>query len=211
MTLAEIRAAARAYFSEDMNPAHDWHHVTRVGAIADRLLAERNDADEFVVRAAVYLHDIGRAREDAGTIENHAKWGASEAGAILRDQGISEDRIDSVQHAVRAHRYSGPTEPKSIEARILSDADNLDALGAVGIARCFTYGGELGNRMYDPDLPPEADETESGATQYNHFYKKILDLPDAMHTQTGREMAEARRAFVETFLTRFDAEVRGER
>lgn len=208
MAAGEIRARARSYFESSMSPAHDWHHVQRVEALADRLLSAV-DADERPVRLAVLLHDIGRAREDRGEIEDHAAWGAREARDILADHGVAAARIDAVCHAVAAHRYSTAPEPETREAEILSDADNLDALGAVGVARCFTYGGELGEVIHDPETPPRADDSADGVSQYNHFYKKILDLPDRMYTDAGREIAADRAAFVERFLERFDREVDG--
>jgi uncharacterized protein len=89
--------------------------------------------------------------------------------------------------------------------------DNLDALGAVGIARCFTDGGERGETIHDPDTAPEGDGTAAGSTQYDHFHEKILDLPDRTYTDAGREIAADRRGYVEAFLARFEAEVAGER
>ena len=210
MDIAELRATARDYFDEELSPAHDWHHVERVEALAERLCEECDGADERTVRLAVLLHDIGRAREDRGETDDHARWGAREARSLLADRDVADDRIDAVCHAIRVHRYSGDRDPETLEAEILCDADNLDALGAVGIARCFTYGGERGETIHDPELPPEADDSAVGATQYNHFYKKILDLPERMYTDAGRAIAGDRRAVVEDFLDRFDREVAGE-
>lgn len=206
----EIRAVARSYFDDEMNPAHDWYHVQRVEALAETLLERYDEADESVVRHAVLLHDIGRAREDRGEIDDHASWGTSTARDILSSRGFEDDHIDAVCHAIEVHRYSNDLEPQTLEAEILCDADNLDALGAVGIARCFSYGGELGQTIYDPDLLPAEDDTAAGEHQYNHFHKKILDLPDRMYTDAGRELARERSAFVQTFLDRFDREVSGE-
>ncbi len=211
MTVDDIRATARSYFDDGLSPAHDWHHVQRVESLADRLLAEYPEADERTVRLAALLHDVGRSREDRGEIDDHATWGARKAESILSERGVALDRIEAVCHAIRVHRYSNDREPRTIEAEILCDADNLDALGAVGVARCFTFGGELGKPMHDPDLPPEADETASGATNYNHFYKKILDLPGRMYTDAGREIAADRADYVRGFLERFDREIAGER
>jgi len=208
--MTQIRDRAQSYFAESMSPAHDWHHVQRVEALADRLLDHYPDADEETVRLAVLLHDIGRAREDRGEIDDHAAWGAREARELLAEHGVAEQRIDAVCHAVAAHRFSTDPEPTTLEAKLLSDADNLDALGAVGIARCFAYGGERGEVIHDPAVPPEADDSAAGRSQYNHFYKKILDLPERMYTDAGRRIADDRAAFVEAFLDRFDREVAAE-
>ncbi|MHB9287454.1 HD domain-containing protein [Halobacteriales archaeon Cl-PHB] len=209
--LAAVRETARSYFADELSPAHDWHHVQRVESLAERLLESYPEADGHTVRLAVLLHDVGRSLEDRGEIDDHATWGASEAETILAERDVSRERIDAVCHAIRVHRYSNDREPRTIEAAILCDADNLDALGAVGVARCFTFGGELGKPMHDPDLPPGEDATASGATNYNHFHKKILDLPDRMYTEAGAELAADRAAYVRGFLERFDAEVAGER
>ena len=210
MNVEEVRETARSYFDDELSPAHDWHHVERVEALAERLLDEYDGADERTVRLAVLLHDIGRAREDRGEIADHATWGAREARSLLAERGVDGERVDAVCHAVQVHRYSSDAEPETLEAEILCDADNLDALGAVGIARCFTYGGERGETIHDPDLPPDADDTAAGATQYNHFHKKILALPERMYTDAGRALAADRRAVVADFLERFEREVDGE-
>ena len=204
----EIRRRARTYF-DDVAPAHDWHHVKRVERLADTLASEYDDVNERVLTRAVLLHDIGRGREDRGEIDDHADWGAERAGEILTECDHSADEIGHVQHCIRAHRYSNDIEPETLEAKLLSDADNLDALGAVGIARCFTYGGEFGTPIHDSDLPPDEDPSSVGSTQFNHFHKKILNLPERMYTDAGRRVARDRQAFVETFLERFEREVAG--
>lgn len=205
----EIRPHAEEYF-ENVAPAHDWHHVQRVAALAETLAAEY-DPDERILFSAVWLHDIGRGREDRGDIDDHAAWGAEEAARLLDGFDVTDSEIEAIQHCIRAHRFSNDVEAETLEAKLLSDADNLDALGAVGIGRVFCYGAEHGQPMHDPDVPIEADETRSGATSVNHFYKKIFRLPARMYTDAGRRMAEERRAFVEAFVERFEAEAAGER
>lgn len=206
-----VRSTARSYFPREMNPAHDWFHVRRVEANADRLAAERPDADAELVRLAALLHDIGRPKEDRGEIEDHAEWGAEESERVLRDRGATDETADAVAHCVRAHRYANRIDPGTIEAKILSDADNLDALGAVGIARCFSYGGERGSPIHDPSLPPEDDPTDAGRTQFNHVHKKLLGLRERMYTDVGRELATERTEFVREFARRFETEAAGER
>lgn len=209
--LETVRTRARSYF-EDAPPAHDWHHVERVATLAETLI-ERHPADgidDRVVSLAVFLHDIGREKEDRGEIDDHAEWGAMEAGRILEDVGASPETIDHVQHCVRAHRYSNAVEPETPEAELVSDADNLDALGAIGIARTFAHGGALGQPMYDPETPVADDDTAAGGTQYNHLHKKILELPDRMYTDVGRELADERATVVRDYITQFDRELAGE-
>jgi len=204
-----LRRVARSYF-EAVSPAHDWHHVRRVETLAERLLTE-HDADGETVRLAVLLHDIGRPREDRGAVSDHAEWGAREARRLLEERGVDPERVDGVCHAVRVHRYSNDHEPETLEAQLVCDADNLDALGAVGLARCFTYGGQRGEVIHDPDRPPVEDDTTEGATQYNNVHKKLLDLPDRMYTDAVAGVAADRAAFLRAFVARFDREVRGER
>lgn len=194
-----------------MNPAHDWFHVQRVQANAERLLAHHPDANTKRIRLSVLFHDIGRAKEDQGDIEDHAEWGANESERILREHNAAQETIDAVGHCIRAHRYSNQITPETIEAKIVSDADNLDALGAVGIARCFTYGGERGLSIHDPSLPPEEDDSSAGTTQFNHLHKKILDLPNRMYTDAGKELAEKRSEFVRKFTQRLKQETAGYR
>ena len=202
---------ARQYFA-DAPPAHDWHHVQRVDTLATTLVDRLPEpVDKDVLSLAVVLHDIGRTREDRGEIDDHASWGAREAGEILRDEGGDMTTIEAVQHCIRSHRYSSDVKPETIEAKILCDADNLDALGAIGIARVFAYGGEMGSPICDPSVPPADDETVDGQSQYNHLHKKILDLPARMYTDAGRDLATDRAAFVRTYIDQFDAETGGNR
>jgi uncharacterized protein len=206
----EVRERARTYF-DGASLAHDWHHVRRVARLAETLVEESaDDLDDQVLFAAVWLHDIGRGREDRGEIEDHAEWGADEAADVLRDLGADAETIERVRHCIRAHRYSNDVDPETREAELLSDADNLDALGAVGIARVFAYGGELGQPIHDPDLPPETDDSIAGETQFNHIHEKILDLPERMYTDAGRELADERAAYVAAFADRFEREAMGE-
>lgn len=207
--LERVRPIARSYFDGRELPAHDWHHVRRVETNAHRLVRDRTDVDERVLGLAVLLHDIGRPGEEDGTVEDHAEWGAREARQILgnlEDYRVAEETIDAVSHCIRAHRFSNDVEPQSAEARLLSDADNLDALGAIGLARTFSYGGAFGTPIHDPSLPPDADDSSAGRTGANHLHKKILHLPERMYTSEGRKLAEKRRTFVERFLERLEDE-----
>ncbi|ELY46746.1 HD domain-containing protein [Natronorubrum sulfidifaciens] len=211
--LETVRTRARPYF-EDAPPAHDWHHVERVETLAETLLERHPQSasvDDRVVSLAVLLHDIGRNKEDRGEIDDHAIWGGWEAGRILEAVGAAPETIEHVKHCIRAHRYSNEIDPETLEAKLLCDADNLDALGAVGIARAFAHGGTLGSPVYDPDVPVAADDTSAGQTQYNHLRKKILDLPDRMYTDVGRELARTRGRFVRTYLEQFEGELNGKR
>jgi uncharacterized protein len=221
-----VRERAASYF-DDVSPCHDFQHVRRVVATAKQLAdaTERGEhgaargVDRDVLVAAGWLHDVGRAKESRGEIECHAEWGASEARDVLRDLAresddtavtIDDASLDAVAHCVHAHRFSNDVEPQTLEAQLLADADNLDATGAVGIARVFAYAGEHDNTLYDPGLPPSEDDTPAGETSFNHFHKKILHLEDRIYTDAGRALAADRQAYVEKFLDRFEREARGE-
>lgn len=208
MTLEEIRETARSHFN-DITPAHDWKHVQRVYKLGEKL-AKEEDADIETVRLAILLHDIGRAREDHGEIEDHAEWGAEKSREILESHGYEESLIEDVVRCIRAHRYSTSPEPETLEAKIVSDADNLDALGASGIARTFTYAGEHGNLIADPDLPVDEDDSEEGSTAYNHLQKKILGLKERIYTDSGMKIARDRHEFVEEYVERLSREMKGE-
>lgn len=199
--LDAVRERARPYF-EGAAPAHDWRHVERVERLAERLAGPA--ADRPVVLAAVYLHDVGREREARGAVDDHAAWGAARAREILRTTGAAATEVEAVAHCVRAHRYSTGPDPESREARLLADADDLDAMGAVGIGRCFAHGGAEG-------LPMHGDGDDPEAGQLAHVRSKLLSLRERMYTDAGRELAERRHAVIEEFAETFEAEVAGER
>lgn len=205
-----VRSVARSYFEADTSPAHDWYHVRRVAANAERLLAATPDADPRTVRLAVLLHDVGRPKEARGEIDDHAAWGAAESRKVLGKQGVPEATRDAVAHCVRAHRYSNDVAPETPEAKVVSDADDLDALGAVGLGRCFAHGGEHGKPLHGPSLLDGAAATSDEGTQFEHIHEKLLDLPKRMFTDAGRERAEERAAFVREFAQRFEGEVNGD-
>lgn len=207
--ITAVENRAQEYF-DDVNPAHDWFHVQRVCETAVDLAREEG-ADLETVRLAALLHDIGRGKEDCGEIENHAAWGAKESETILEEFDYRRDRIEAVTHCIRAHRYSRPPEPRSLEAKVLSDADNLDALGAIGIARTFTYGAERGAPIADPALPAKADDSTAGQTSLNHLEKKILSLRERMYTDAGQRRARDRHDYVESFIERLEAELAGQK
>lgn len=205
----EVENRASEFFRK-VNPAHDWEHVKRVEKIALKL-AEKEGADKEIVQASVLLHDIGRKKEDENKINDHAVWGGKKAVEILEELDYDQEFIEKVKKCIESHRYSRGPNPKSIEAKVLSDADNLDALGATGIARTFSYGGEYSRIIADPSLPAEEDPDESGSNSFNHLQKKILSLKERMYTDSGLEVAQERHEFVEDFVERFKDEMEGKK
>lgn len=157
--------------------SHDDGHVTRVVKIA-RYLAEKEGADIEVVLKAAELHDLARDRP------NHAVESAKLAREILKSEGRCEEFVEAVAHAIEAHSFSGRIEPKTLEAKILSDADKLDAIGAVGVARAFLFSGEKGRSIEDT---------------LKHFEEKLFKLKDLLYTETAKKIAEKRHKFLVEF------------
>lgn len=191
---------------------HDWWHIDRVRRNAVSL-AKAEGADVELCELAALLHDIADWKFHGG--DEHA--GPNAARAWLRSQQVEESMIDRVCEIIVGVTYKGAgveTPMSTLEGRCVQDADRLDALGAIGIARAFAFGGHFGRMMYDPDHPPElhadfaAYKSKTGPT-INHFYEKLLLLKDRMQTETGRRLAAERHQFLETFLRQFFAEWRG--
>lgn len=188
---------------------HDKSHVERVYHLAVRMATEEN-ADLDVVRAAVLLHDIARAMEDEGRIEDHATEGAKMARNILEEVNFPKEKIDKVIHCIETHRFRKAVVPESLEAKILQDADRLDIIGAIGLARVFTRGGWSNLPMYDPSIPPKEEYDGKSLTAVNHIYEKILKVKDTFNTETAKVIAKERHKFVLQFLERFLKEWKGE-
>ncbi len=187
--------------------AHDRAHVERVVTTARRL-AQIEDAQLAVVIPAAWLHDCVVVPKDDPRREQASLLAAEAARSFLADEGYPEKWIPSIEHAVAAHSYSGDVAPKTLEAKVVQDADRLDALGAVGLARALMVGGALDHELYDPDDPfcegrPPDDDTYT----IDHFYAKLLRLPDTMQTDAGRAEAERRAQFMRTYLDRLADEI----
>lgn len=188
---------------------HDKSHVERVYNLALQI-AKRENADLDVVKAAALLHDIARAMEDEGKIEDHAAKGAQMARKLLEEVGFPKEKIGKVIRCIEAHRFKTHMEAESLEAKILQDADRLDIIGAIGLARVFTRGGWSNISIYDPSIPPKEKYDGKSLSSVNHIYEKILKVKDTINTHTAKKIAEERHKFVEEFLERFFKEWRGE-
>ncbi|MEM0372257.1 MAG: HD domain-containing protein [archaeon] len=190
------------------NGDHDYSHTMRVYANAMKI-AKKEKCDPEIVALASLLHDIS---EGEGHRMHHLS-SAKRAREILTELKCPERVISGVERAVLAHRFSMPPEPSTIEAKIVQDADRLDALGAVGIARCFSFGGRFNRKLYDErNLIREKTNPKKSRTQasVDHFYLKLLNLKDKMHTKTARKIALERTKFMEKYLKQFGKEIRGE-
>ena len=192
---------------------HDWHHISRVRRLAKQIAAAEG-ANQDVAELAALVHDIADWKFHNGD----DSVGPREAARLLREEGAAPDVIEQVVDIVRTISFKGAgvvTAMKTLEGLCVQDADRLDAMGAIGIARCFAYGGYAGRSMYDPDEPPvmhvtaEAYKASKGHS-LNHFYEKLFLLKDRMNTATGRAMAEERHLYMEEFVRRFLKEWNGE-
>jgi len=193
---------------------HDWWHIYRVWQLARKIAAEEN-ANLFVVNLGALLHDIA----DAKFFDGDETVGPKKAAEFLHSLRVSEKIINKVLNIIRfvsfKNRNDKPEE-NSIELQIVQDADRLDAMGAIGIARAFNYGGFKKREIYNPEIPPnlkmsKAEYKKGQSPTINHFYEKLLLLKDTMHTQTGKQIARDRHLFMEQFLQEFYAEWNGER
>lgn len=188
---------------------HDWSHVQRVYNLAVRI-AESEGADLDVVKAAVLLHDVARASEDEGKIEDHALESAKLGRRILEEVNFPKEKAANVIHCIEAHRFKKGVKAESLEAKILQDADRLDIIGAIGIARVFTRGGWSNQPIHDPKIPPKQKYDGKSLTAVNHIYEKNLKVKDTINTKTAKQIAEERHRFVKEFLDRLLKEWKGE-
>ncbi len=181
------------------DPVHDFEHVLRVMHLAERI-ARMEGADRAVVRAAALLHDVCREEND------HAAASAAFARRWLAERGAPPGFIEAVAHAIEAHRFREPRAAHTLEARVLFDADKLDALGIIGLARLFAYSGVHRHPLWMP-VGEGGRDTDSAARE---FYRKIRFLPGRMQTETGRRWAEVRLARMQKAIEWLEAEIRGE-
>jgi uncharacterized protein len=202
--------------SEDA--AHDYDHLVRVVALADKIQASEGGILP-VIWAAVALHDIGQERErrDGG---DHALIGAALAAELLKNSPFPQEYIPAVQQAIQEHRMTGGIIPQTLEARILYDADKLDCLGAIGIGRLYCITGRYNQKVYAP-IPEDIVEPidpqlirnlrrRPDYSPYIEFQLLFGNLPDRMTTNTGRELAHERYTYMQEFFSRLQQEVEGE-
>jgi uncharacterized protein len=207
---------ARQYY-EEADPAHDFHHVLRVLRLAERI-GPVEGADMEILRTAAFLHDIGRPDEIRDGI-CHAQVGAEKARQILADW--PPDRVEAVAHAIATHRFRNDAVPQTLEARVLYDADKLDCIGAIGVARAYAIGGLMGQLLWaevDHDYVQARrrdrllarGDLSSNHTPVHEFAFKLSQIKESLSTATAREIAEERHRFMVTFFDRLGTEVRGE-
>ena len=205
-----IAAVARSCFAEAAG-SHGWGHTCRVCRLSLRI-GRVEGADLEALAVAAYLHDIGRSEEGMtqGAI-CHAQRGAEMAEDLLRGYSMAADRRRNIIHCIATHRFRGEKRPETLEAKCLFDADKLDAIGAVGIARAYLFAGELGAKLHNPHLRPEDTEPYTREdTGYREYKLKLSKIKDRMLTGEGKRMALERHHFMEQFFERFLLEYEGE-
>ena len=191
---------------EGEGSGHDWWHIYRVWKMAERIGREEG-ADMFVVHLAALLHDIADWKFTGGD----DTVGPQVARQMLEELGVAEDVIMHVAQVMQESSFKGAgvkTEPSILEGKVVQDADRLDAIGAIGIARTFAYGGHKDRILYDPVVKPVMHETKEAYAKntsptINHFYEKLLLLKGLMNTGTAKRIAEGRHAYMEEYLNRF--------
>lgn len=199
---------------EGAEGGHDWFHIERVYKNA-LLIAKTEKVNTQIVALGALLHDIA----DSKFHDGDDTVGPKVAQQFLTSQNVDQNTIDHVIKIIENISYKGGNEAqkfKSIELDVVQDADRLDAIGAIGIARTFNYGGFKNRTIYDPEVLPDLNMTKaeyksSTAPTINHFYEKLLRLKDKMNTKTGLEIANQRHLYMEEFLNQFFAEWNGEK
>ena len=188
--------------------AHDLTHIKRVVANAKKL-ADLSNAQLAVVIPAAWLHDCVHIAKDSSLRPQASSLAAKAAISFLQTQEYPAAWLKDIGHAIAAHSFSAGIEPETLEAKIVQDADRLDALGAIGIARCIQTGTAMGSVLYDVDDPfAEARQTEDRISIIDHFYTKLLTLANTMKTAAGRDEAKLRTALMQAYLDQLRQEIR---
>lgn len=189
------------------DPAHDRGHIFRVVANAKKLAALEGARLDVVIPAA-WLHDCVIVQKNSEQRQMASRLAAERAAAFLLESGYPQGEIAAVKHAIAAHSFSAQITPETLEAQIVQDADRLDAIGAIGIARCFMVGAAMGTEIYELDEPfPEERTADDKKYSVDHFYLKLLRLAGTMNTEAGRQEAELRTDFMRQFLAQLKVEI----
>ena len=197
--LAEQLFAALGNGGDD--GSHDRSHLLRVARNAMEIAAAEPTADRTVLTAAVVLHDCVEVEKNSPLRSQASRLSAARARKILAGLAWEKPMIDRVAHAVEAHSFSADITPQTLEARIVQDADRLDAIGAIGIARCFYVAGRMGSRLYDPADPSGSGrDLNDTAFALDHFATKLFRIAGNFQTKTGQALADRRTATMRTFV-----------
>ncbi|KEK25060.1 HD domain-containing protein [Bacillus gaemokensis] len=183
---------------------HDWYHIERVHKLAISL-SKQEGGDRFVIEMAALLHDVADEK-----LNDSEEAGMKKVSDWLEGLGVTEEENEHILQIIANMSYKGGHGGKveTLEGKLVQDADRLDALGAIGIARTFAYGGAKGRLMYDPNVPPREEMTKeeyrkNNDPSLNHFYEKLLKLKELMNTVTAKREAEIRHRYMEEFIEQF--------
>jgi len=218
MNKVQITQNTIAFVKETLKGAeggHDWFHIERVFNNAKLIAKDEEPIDAFVVSLGALLHDIA----DSKFYNGDETIGPKKARAFLESQEVTESVILHIENIINHISYKGGNFKQhfsSKELDVIQDADRLDAIGAIGIARCFNYGGFKNRELYNPEIQPNLHMTKeeykhAASPTVNHFYEKLLLLKDNMNTKTGKRIAADRHRYMEQFLEQFYAEWNGEK
>jgi uncharacterized protein len=209
--LDTVERMAFTYF-QGARGSHNWDHTLRVRRLCERI-GDAEGVDMDVLLASAYLHDIARSHQDdsKGAV-CHAEKGAQLAAPIVNKLPLTADQKDNILHCIRSHRFRGNLNPRTPEARVLFDADKLDAIGAIGVARAFLFAGEVGARLHTEDTDIEATRPYTlDDTGYREFTVKLCKIKDRILTRAGQKLAIDRHLIMEEFFNRFREEYEGKR
>jgi uncharacterized protein len=212
MSRSEILELTQKHIQDLMqgeSTGHDWWHIERVRTLALKL-AKAYSVNLFVIEMSALLHDIADHKFHNGNTE----IGPQRAASFLRSVKVNQTEADQIINIIKEVSFSKGLTPHSLEGKIVQDADRLDAIGAIGIARAFAYGGYKKREIFNPEIPPldgnllDRNKKNTHPT-INHFYEKLLLLKDMMNTQEAKEMAQKRHNFMNAYLKQFYAEWKG--
>ena len=209
MTPEALQTTCLAYLEEHLesDPAHDISHIRRVVKNTS-YLTDIERANSTVTLASAWLHDCVSVAKDSPLRKQASRLAADEAVCVLEAGGYSPELLPAVHHAIEAHSFSANIPPRTLEARVVQDADRLESLGAIGIARCLLTGGSMGTPLYEPGDPFCAQrEPDDRSYTLDHFYCKLFKLPETMQTQAGREEAQRRVDYMQRYLDELATEI----
>ena len=208
LTERDYEAALAVLWQGQSDAAHDLAHLRRVWGNCQKIARAEGGADMVVLMAGAYLHDLVNLPKDAPNRREASRLSAEAAVAWLRGTDFPAAKLEAVAHAIAAHSFSAGIAPETHEARILQDADRLEALGAIGLARLFAVAGQMGAQLYDPADPlAQRRALDDKAFALDHLEVKLFPLVETMQTTTGREIAEERADWVAAFRSRLLREI----
>lgn len=191
----------------ESDPAHDPQHIERV-VLNTRHLAAAEDLSLEILLPAAYLHDCVHIAKNSPQRSQASRLAADRAIEFLKEHHYPAEHLDAIHHAIAAHSFSAKINAETIEAKVLQDADRIDALGAIGLSRCLMLGGHMGSLLYSPNDPfCEIRETDDANFCVDHFFAKLLGLQDTMKTAAGKSLAQKRTLFLTSFLDQLRSEI----